>query len=241
MELNEHHSNPSHLALPVSVVILRWEGLLADNEALLVEALQSSASRILGEIAPATATDLNLLRQLGEIESLGLLSTDRAIIGRLLRHFRRCYRDLTVAGPPLQPGARRLISRLAMGPASLVLLSNGDMERVRHDLHSSGLRDCFSAVLTAQDAASSGTETGSIADTLARLGVSISQSLFVTDRPFDPLAASSLGLPRFALVSTQVEAFQRDERTWLRAGSLEGLEAAISPLLNAGPDARPTG
>jgi HAD superfamily hydrolase (TIGR01509 family) len=209
--------------VPLQAVLMDWDGTLLDSYHADARAYVAMFAA-LG--VPWNLTDLakHYSPDWYSVYRAASLPEERwAEADRLWRHFYR------TESPSLQPGARRVLLRLARR-YQLGLVTSGSAWRVRAQLRTLGLTSLFEARVFGDDAPRKKPHPSPLRLALRRMGCPPAACLYVGDTPEDVAMARRAGMPVIGVIGhSPVPERLRAARPDVLIDRLEALPGLLKP------------
>jgi beta-phosphoglucomutase-like phosphatase (HAD superfamily) len=222
-------SSPAGL---VAAVVVAWDGALVDSAEAVCAALSASAAEVVGEAFPASASDRAMVVQLGEPQSLRLLTEEPTVLDELEARFLEHYAAPDGPKPEIRPGGRAFLDQLRALDHRMVLLSMGHADRVRLDLQRLEIGHLFDLVLTADDVDDGPPSPAGLELATARLGLPPTQVVFVGGSVEDLIGGRAAGLRVAAVDHLDEPARFGDDQPWLVVSSFGELSRRLAATLD---------
>jgi phosphoglycolate phosphatase len=184
----------------LQLLIFDWDGTLMDSVGPIVACTRAVIDELgLGEPGEAQIRGTVGLGLRETVDSLVPGCDDRlyeTVLACYRRHWVETYRDL----PLLFPGVREMLGELARSGYLLAVATGKSRRGLEFALDQTGLRACFQATRTADEALSK-PHPQMLLDILDQLGVRPAAALMVGDSVFDLQMAASAGTHAVAVLS----------------------------------------
>jgi phosphoglycolate phosphatase len=208
--------------IPLRAVLFDWDGTLLDSYQADARAYVAMFAAMgipwnLQELARHYSPDWHCVYRAASLPERRWAEADR-----LWRHFYRSER------PPLQPGARRVLQRLARR-YRLGLVTSGSAWRVRAQLRTLALTSLFAARVFGDEAPRRKPHPAALRLALRRIGCPPAACIYVGDTPEDVAMARRAGVPVVGIMGhSPVPARLRAAHPDLLIGSLAALPGLLS-------------
>ncbi len=164
------------MAMPVRAILFDFNGTLSDDEAI-----QCAIFRELFAEAGKPLSETEYYEQLAGLSDPGIVETwlgeerDDIVAERVRR-----FHDRVAAGSTMGPAVREAV-RWPAGHARLAVVSGAARSEVESVLGAAGLRDCFEALVTAEDVAAGKPDPAGNLRALDLLGLEPAAALAIED------------------------------------------------------------
>lgn len=212
-------------------IIFDLDGTLVDTRAAVTECYTIVFREKLGSAFPPGGDfpigDLFAMRP---PEVFAIVAPDR--VEELHAAYRAAYPRCT-AHVKVFAGIREMIFALRDAGRAVSVVTNKGIERTLIDLDVAHIpRECFEAIVTAEDTVERKPHPAPILLGLQRLGATADEAVYVGDGPQDVLAARAVGMPA---VAVSYGFYTAEALARLDPDALAGSVAELSAVLGAAP------